>query len=187
MAQAKRKANSVMTSTFEVLTGLLAIQIIGAGSITFDVRTWAGEEGYDALTENGKRAIGHGMLQRLADRAALGRDSKSGKSATPQEKYNAVLELAKHYENGGEWKMKGSGPRPLDRAALYNAVATVRKAPVERVEQIYRDKADEVLRTLLVHKEIAAEYARLTTYGDESGAEELLGELDELDEDPEVK
>lgn len=190
--QATKKSNSVATSSFDTLSGVLSIQVLGAGDLSFSVRDFCGKvqlldketlepvESYafDMLNENGKRAVGHGMNQRLMDKAAIGRDSKSGKSATPQQKYEAIATLATHYANGGEWAMKGGGTRPLDRAALYQAVAVVRGTDASKVEAIYRSKEDVVLRTLLAIDAIAAEYARITAKGDSAKGNELLAELD---------
>jgi hypothetical protein len=181
MAQAnvRKKSNAVASYSFDEAIGLLALSIIGAGSLTFDVRKLAGPEAYDRLTANGKNAIGHGMVQKLMDRAAIGRDQKTGKSATPAEKFEAIKALADHLANGGEWRMKGGGPRPLDRTALYLAVAVVRGVAAAKVESAYRSKADEVLRTLLAISAIAAKYAELTARGDSESGESLLDELDE--------
>lgn len=196
--QAKAKSNSVVTSTFVLATGILTLNVLDAlgkgkpGEVAFDVRKFAGEAGYDQLTDNGKRAIGHGMTQRLADRAAKGRDKKSGKSASPADKLTAIKALADHYANGGEWAMQGGGGvKPLDRAALYLAVALVRNRQPEDVERLYRDKPDEVVRTLLTIAAIAGKYTELTTKAESDKAKELLEELtadellSEMDEEPE--
>ena len=137
--QPRKKSNAVASYAFDVMSGLLALKIIGGGELTFDVRRLAGGDAYDKLTSNGQNAIGHGMVQKLMDRAAIGRDQKTGKSASPSEKFEAVKALADHLANGGEWKMKGGGPRPLDRTALYLAVASVRGVDASKVEAAYRD------------------------------------------------
>lgn len=177
-AKSAKKSNAIASYEVDLVTGLVALSIIGAASLTFDVRKFAGPEGYDNLTENGKNAIMHGMIQKLMDRAALGRDQKTGQSATPAEKFAAIKELADHLANGGAWKMKGGGPRPLDRTALYLAVASVRGVDAAKVELAYREKPDEVLRTLLAISSIAAKYAELTAKGNAEAGENLLDELD---------
>lgn len=175
----KRTTRSVTTVDWDMLVGLLTITVLGAGTIEFDVRKLAGEDAYDALTENGKAGILHGFEQKLRDRAAIERDPNTGKSASPQDKFDAVQMLADHLMNGGAWNMK-AGPRPVNRAALYQAVAEVRGYKPEDVEQVYRDKPDEVVRTLLGIKAIAERYAALTAKGVETSeaAEKLFAELE---------
>lgn len=178
----KRKSNSVTTVDFDIQSGLLAIEVLGVDSIIFDVRKIAGEEAYDRLTDLGKQGIGHGFEQKLRDRAAIEKDTKTGKSATPQEKFDAMKALADHLATGGTWAMKGGGIRPLDRASLYQAVATVRNRDAADVEALYRSKEDAVLRTLLAIDAIAAEYARLTARGNSDAGNALLAELDDVNE-----
>lgn len=51
-------------------------------------------------------AMGYGLEVRLTRAAALERDSKSGRSATPQDKHAAIRALAEHYASGSEsWNM----------------------------------------------------------------------------------
>lgn len=184
--QATKKSNSVATSTFDAATGLLAIKVIGAGELSVDVRKLAGEAAYDQLTDLGRQGLGHGVNQRLMDRAAISRDQTTGASATPAEKFAAIKALADHYANGGAWKMTGDGLKPINRPALYQAVASVRGVDATKVEAAYRAKEDSVLRTLLVIKDIAAEYTRLTTRQPEKteAADNLLKEL-EVEDDAE--
>lgn len=179
--QKTQKANSVATSTFDAVAGVLTVEVIGGGKLTFNVREFVAAEGFDKLNENGKRAVGHGVNQRLMDRAAIGRDATTGQSATPAEKFAAIKALADHYAGGGEWTMgRGDGLKPLDRAALFAAIAKVRKVAPDKVASVYASKEDTVLRTFLTIKDIAAEYARMTTRQpeDKSKVNELFAELD---------
>lgn len=180
--QASKKSNSVATSAFDAVTGILTIQVLGngGGEIKVNVREMANAEAYDKLTDIGKTGIGHGFNQRAMDRAAIGRDSTTGASATPADKFVAIKSLTDHWAAGGGWSMKGDGLKPINRAALYQAVATVRGADVTKVAAVYQSKEDSVLRTLLVIKDIAAEYARLTTAqpAETKAADDLLAELE---------
>ena len=98
MTQAKAKTNSTITTQWS--GDILTIEVLGAGALMFD-RTLASAANRD-------QAEKHGWTQRLCDRAAKGRDSKTGQPASPQLKYNAIEELLKHYESGEvAWKMSG--------------------------------------------------------------------------------
>lgn len=184
--QPKAKSNSVVTSSYDLASGIITITVLGlgdAGIIKFDARTVSGAASYDGLSENGKRALVHGFLQRLSDRAAIQRDSVTGQSATPGEKFAAIKALADHYAQGGGWELKGGGVAPLNRAALYQAVAAVRGLDAAKVEAVYRAKEDDVLRTLLTIAAIATKYTELTrpVAKDVSDkANEALKELDAL-------
>lgn len=58
-----------------------------------------------------QEAMGYGMEVRLTRQAALERNEKTGASASPLDKYNAIRELAEHYATGTEeWKL-ASGNR----------------------------------------------------------------------------
>lgn len=48
------------------------------------------------------RALAHGLVQRVADAAAKSRDGKTGQSASPQVKFDAMKELVEHYMSGTE-------------------------------------------------------------------------------------
>lgn len=177
--QPKAKSNSVVTSVFELATGILTLDVVGVAKVTFNAAKVVGDTAYASLNDMGKRAIGHAFTQRLSDRAALKRDGTTGQSASPQEKYAAIKALADHYENGGGWELAGGGLPPIDRPALYQAVAFVRGLDVVKVEQVYRDKTDEVIRTLLSIAAIAGKYTELhrATAVANPTAEALLAEV----------
>lgn len=67
-----------------------------------------------ASAECRARAERHGWEQRLGDRAAISKDTKTGKSATVEEKRSAVAELVDYYQTGAEsWELKGAPRKPL--------------------------------------------------------------------------
>lgn len=82
---------------------------IGENQITWSVK--GATEGEPLLLdlskvslENRNRAMLHGFVQRVSDAAAMARDSKTGASATPQEKFEAMRRLVAHYQSGSvEW------------------------------------------------------------------------------------
>lgn len=154
---------------YEVISGgILRFNVAGAGSFDFDMTKPTDEAEASATIQ--------GWVKKISDKAAISHDKTTGRAATPQQKFAAMKLLAEHLEGGGAWTMR-EGKASLNRAALYVAVATARGRPAEVVEARFRDKPDDVLRTLLQHKDIAAEYARLTAR-DSGAAEELLGELE---------
>ena len=185
MAQEKPKSNSVVTSAWDMVKGVLTITVIGVkdGIIVFNARDAVNAAAYDQLNDLGKRGIGHAFTQRLSDRAAIGRDKVTGQSATPADKFAAIKVLAEHYANGGAWELAGGGLPPVQRPHLYAAVAHVRGYKVETVEATYRDKPDDVLRTLLTIPAIAGKYTELVRSASapaEPKADEMFKELEEM-------
>lgn len=174
------KSNSVIQSAWDIVLGIITFTVIGVKDvIKFDVRGLVGPSAYDGLNDLGKRMILHGGTQRISDRAAIGRDKVTGQSASPAEKHAAMAGLVQHYATGGGWELAGGGLPPINRPALYQAVATIRKAKPEDVERVYRDKTDDVLRTLLTIPAIAGKYTELSRQGatPNEKAEALLKEL----------
>lgn len=179
--QPTKKSNSVVTSTWDLVTGIITFTVVGiAQALSFNARKIVGEKAYDALTDNGKRAVLHGFTQRISDRAAIQRDKVTGVSASPAEKHNAMKVYVDHLTNGGGWELAGGGLPPLNRPALYQAVAAVRGFKAEDVEKVYRDKPDEVVRTLLSISAIAGKYTELSRQGitPNEKADELMKELE---------
>jgi len=112
--QTKRKANSVIT---HALAGDL---------ITFTV----GEKSFDLLTttldvEIRKQAMFHGLVQKISDRAAIGRDPETGASASPEEKFTAMKECAERLQNGGPWNVVSTGGGANAGGLLYRAMKAI--------------------------------------------------------------
>jgi len=134
------------------------------------------------------RAAIHGMVQRVSDAAAIPRDTKTGKSATPQEKFNAMAQLVNHYESGSaEWNRKGGerGPRELTGAALLRAALELWQPEkgATKIQEFVKGLKQSQIAALLgsaelkeqVEKARSEELKRQTT--EEVDAEELLSEL----------
>lgn len=98
-------------------------------------------------------AMGHGIDQRVCDAAALSRDTSTGKSATPQEKFEAMRRIVDHLNSGStDWAIRvaaSSGPDAgLTLQAMMRALgksldgvealiaATMTKRGVERGEAL---------------------------------------------------
>lgn len=81
------------------------------------------------------RATLHGMKQRISDKAAIPRNTTTGLSATPAEKFEAMRALAEHYSSGtDQWELRGkAGPRgPSDQTQLIlRALAVIQGVTVD--------------------------------------------------------
>lgn len=98
--QTKPKSNSIVTHA-RLPGGELEFTVVGAGKFTFNpLRVHA---------NNRQHAELHGWIQRITDGAAIPRNTKTGASATPQEKMEAMKELAEHYMSGADqWRLTAS-------------------------------------------------------------------------------
>jgi hypothetical protein len=97
--QSKRKSNSIITHVLganDVITFT-----VGAQSFTFDAAT--------VSAETLRAATLHGFVQKISDRAAIGRDPETGASATPEEKFAAMKETAERLMAGGPWNAVATG------------------------------------------------------------------------------
>ena len=155
---ATRKSNSIITH--ELLDGnVLRFTVVGAGSFDFDPSGCTDETEVSATL--------HGYVQKISDKAAIGRDTETGRPASPQAKFDAMKNMADHLAGGGAWIMRQAAKPRLNRACVFAAVATVfHKDPVA-VEALWRNMPDDVLKLRLSNKDVAAEYARLTASGKE--------------------
>lgn len=112
-------------------------------------------------------AMGHGIDQRVCDAAALSRDTSTGKSATPQEKFEAMRRIVDHLNSGStDWAIRvaaSAGPDAgLTLLAMMRALgktlddvealvaATMKKRGVERGDalKIWMD-AEQVAQAAL--------------------------------------
>lgn len=94
--QSKPKANSVVTHSMQ--DGKVVFNVLGAGSFAFDPDK--------ASAENRARAMIHGFVQRISDGAARLRDTKTGASASVEEKFAMMKRIADHYQSGAtEWRL----------------------------------------------------------------------------------
>lgn len=125
--QTTKKSNSRVTSAWDAAGAVLTISVIGAGDIVFD-RT-------NASAANRDYAERHGWNARLIDRAAKSVNTKTGAPASPQDKFDSILELAEYYESGDvPWKMSGAGSTGdglLLRALMEYRAGTSREKLVE--------------------------------------------------------
>lgn len=109
------RANSVITITPNEAAGTLTLTGVGiTDTVTLDVRKLTGEELYDLLPPVARTGLLHGFKQKGGDAAAIERDEKTGKSATAQEKFDAVKRVFTHLAGGGAWSARVAGGYKLN-------------------------------------------------------------------------
>jgi hypothetical protein len=138
---------------------------------------------FDQLSEAVKtEAMGYGMEVRLTRAAALERDTKSGKSATPQDKHAAILKLAEHYASGTEaWAMSGGGGLSDETRVLIEALCTAFGLATDVAEEQVRALSGAERAQLRVDGEIKphidAIYARRASAQGSETAKSLIERL----------
>ncbi len=122
--QTKPKSNSVVTHTVSD-AGVITFAVVGAGSFGIDPAV--------IHASNLSRFQRHGIIQRISDAAAKGRDPTTGKSATPQARFDAMKRLADHYTSGAEgWSpARVEGALALDQIILAAVVEATGKTTEE--------------------------------------------------------
>jgi hypothetical protein len=126
-------------------------------------------------------AMGYGMEVRLTRAAALERDTKSGRSASAQEKHDAIARLAAHYASGTDaWAMAGGGGGGLsaDTRALIEALVRVFELDGADAEARVREMTGADRDALRVDPEIKptldAVYAERARVGGAASAKALI-------------
>lgn len=116
----KKRANAVVTVGQE--GAVLVFKVHGAGETRLDL---------NALSVAVKdRAMLHGLIQRVSDRAAISRNPENGQAATPQDKLARMQALVDWYNTGtGEWSPTrpagGSGGKAKGVNPVVEAVAEI--------------------------------------------------------------
>lgn len=147
--QAKAKTNTVVTTRLIPETGVIEFTVLraaadGQGAATMALDPRACHEAVRA------RAVVHGLVARIVDRAALDRNRTTGQPATGAEKFAAMKVLVDHYMGGSaDWQMKASArsaSAPVLDPILLAAVsqATGRPAP-EVLDMIARGSAAKAI------------------------------------------
>lgn len=98
------------------------------------------------------RATLHGIKQRISDKAAIPRDTTTGASATPEQKFAAMRALAEHYSSGTEnWELRGAGSGQRDGGEIdlvLRAIAQIQGVSAadvrERAEARCADKGEKL-------------------------------------------
>lgn len=133
-ATGQQRANAVVTTTQE--GNVLVFNVQGAGETRLDLaKLSAGVK---------ERAMLHGLIQRVSDRAAISRNPENGQAATPQDKLARMQALVDWYNTGtGEWSPTrpagGSGGKAKAINPVIDAVAEIQG--VTYVEMVTRIEA----------------------------------------------
>lgn len=123
----KKRVNSIITvSRFD---NKLTFAFTGVGQFVFDPDK--------VSAENRARAMMHGFEQRIRDAAALSVDRDTGRSATPQAKFDAAKRIVDHLMSGAtEWNLKAAAPSGVDAGLTIQAIMRVYGKTLEQVEAI---------------------------------------------------
>lgn len=146
--QSKAKSNSVVTTRL-LDTGVIEFTVLkaaadGVGAATMTLDPKACSEPVRA------RAVVHGLVARVVDRAALDRNKTTGKSASGAEKFAAMKTLVDHYASGAEsWAMaqaerapRGPSLDPIILAAVSEATG---RGAVEVLEMVTKGAAGKAI------------------------------------------
>lgn len=187
MSIEKPKSNSVIT------TELVETPADGQ-VIVFKVKD-AGETKLPLLLLNEKlkqRAMVHGLVQKVSDAAALSRDSKTGKSASAQDKLAAMVKVVEHLTSGTEeWNLKreGGGGPGAETQLLVKALGELYPSKgFEALSKWVKARSVQERSALMAQENIKV---KVDGYRSEQAksvdAEELLAGLDVMDSEEDVK
>ncbi len=175
--ETKKRANSVISTRVDENGVVFSVTGVGELSLPFG-------ELSDAVKH---RAMIHGLIQRVSDAAALSRNTETGQSATPQDKYNAMRDIVEHYRTGTtEWSVKrasGTG-ETRENGITLRALAAVQGADVatmrERVERLAEKQGvttRAILAKIATQPAVAAKIAELRAQTVAVDADAMLAEL----------
>lgn len=156
-----KRANWTIAHKVEGETIMFSVK--GAGNLVLDTR--------GVSVQNKSRAMLHGLVQRISDAAAMARDSKTGASATPQEKFEAMKRLVEHYQSGSEEWSPARSVEGVGRPKSENPQARLLRAALklfnpqkdqETIEKFVKERNAAQITALLVSEQLkeAVELAR---------------------------
>jgi hypothetical protein len=177
--ETKKRANSVISTRLEGDTIVFAV--VGVGEMTL---------GLGELSQAVKhRAMVHGLIQRVSDAAALSRNTETGQSATPSDKFHAMKDIVDHYRTGTtEWTLRraSGGGETRENGITLRALAAVQGADVatmrERVEKLAEKQGittRAILAKIATQPAVAAKIAELRAQTVSVDVEDMLAELGE--------
>ena len=150
----KPRANSVISTAVD--GKLVQFTVKDAGTLTLDMARLHA----DILS----RAAVHGMVQRVSDAAAIARNTETGKSATPVEKFENMKRLVEHYNSGtAEWALRVAGEKRAPRAGLELDVLCEAYPEMtrEKLAKWLKSKSAVERSALMAEPRLAPIYARL--------------------------
>lgn len=129
------------------------------------------------------QALLHGLKQKLVDAAAISRNTETGRSATPQDKFEAVKEV---YDRllAGEWNKRREGGTSVAGGLLVQALVKLYagRKTAEQIKEFLEGKTDAEKAALRKAPTVAAiieelKAAKVKTDGVDTDA--LLADLDD--------
>lgn len=129
------------------------------------------------------RALWHGVSAKLVDAAAISRNPDTGRSATIDDKYNAVFEVYKRLL-AGQWNKTRDGSSGGAGGLLFRALCRLYPAKTPEALRAYLEGKDakeqaalrKVAKIAAIIEEIKAE-----SQTDSGDGDDLLNELDDLE------
>lgn len=123
----KIKANAVTTHEF-LHDGNIRFSARGAGSAVLDLSK--------VSLENRHKAMLEGFVKRIINMAAIERDTDTGASATPADKWARMQAAIEHYNSGSEmWAMKvAAGSGQDDSGLIVQALMRVKSWTIEAAD-----------------------------------------------------
>jgi len=123
-------------------------------------------------------AIWHGLKQKIGDAAALSRNPDTGRSATLDDKYDAMLAVLEQLK-AGHWNKPREGSGGNTGGLLAQAIANLRDKPVAVIREWLAGKSKEEQAALRANAKIAEEIARIqaSRVPDDIDSDALLDEL----------
>jgi hypothetical protein len=175
-AQMNTKAKSNSVITHEVQTGdegtIIRFNVLGAGTVELNLD--------DCHNDIIQRAAVHGMIQRISDAAAIGRNPETGQSASPQDKLSAMTALVEHYTTGtSEWSRRPQAGEGRSGGLLFRALCQMSEGTrtPEEIREWMAGKTKAQLAALRASERVAAIIATLRPVSIEVDTENLLDEL----------
>jgi hypothetical protein len=175
--ETKKRSNSIISTRVDATGVVFSVADVGELSLLFGELSEAVKQ----------RAMAHGLIQRVCDAAALSRNPDTGKSATPQDKYNAMRDIVAHYRTGTvEWALRRAGGTGETRETgiTLRALALVQNVDIatmrERVDRL-AEKQGVTTRAILAkisqQPAVATKIAELRAQTVSVDADGMLAEL----------
>lgn len=129
----------------------------------------------DAILE---QAVLHGLKQKLVDAAAIGRDPETGRSATPEDKFEAVKAVFDRLL-AGQWNATREGGGGSKGGLLLEALCRLYPAKTRQELRAYLDsKTTKEQAALRKNPKVAAMIAEIKAASGDDDSDELLAELE---------
>ena len=152
----------------------VTLSVAGVGDITLRLS--------DISADIATRAMLHGLVQKVSDAAAIARNPDTGRSATPQDKFDAMREVADRLLSG-QWNKTREGGGAANGTLLVQALFRFYNGEktLEALASFVKAKTPEQQRALAANPRIAPIIAAIRAErGAAQGSDDLLGELDAL-------